>query len=209
MPVEPSTLAAFAVAVLALVLSPGPDTMLILRYALTSGQKAGFAAVAGVQIGLMVHTVLAVLGVSLVIASSPVLFRTVAIAGAAYLGWLGIQGFRDSGVVKLDGSRRPVTVAKACRDAVLTNVLNPKVILLFLALLPNFVVTTRDDVPAQLITLAAVLIVINVMWQASLAWAAQMIRGWLVRPSVQRAVTRVTGAILLLFAGLMLFEHLG
>jgi threonine/homoserine/homoserine lactone efflux protein len=88
-------------------------------------------------------------------------------------------------------------------------VLNPKVILLFLALFPNFVVTTRDDVPAQLITLAAVLIVINVMWQASLAWAAQMIRGWLVRPSVQRAVTRVTGAILLLFAGLMLFEHLG
>jgi threonine/homoserine/homoserine lactone efflux protein len=87
-------------------------------------------------------------------------------------------------------------------------VLNPKVILLFLALFPNFVVTTRDDVTAQLITLAAVLIVINVMWQASLAWAAQIIRGWLVRPSVQRAVTRVTGAILLLFAGLMLFEHL-
>jgi RhtB (resistance to homoserine/threonine) family protein len=207
--VEPSTLATFAVAVLALVLSPGPDTMLILRYALTSGQKAGFAAVAGVQIGLIFHTVLAVLGVSLVIASSPVLFRTVAIAGAAYLGWLGIQGFRESGAVKLDGSRRPVTVAKACRDAVLTNVLNPKVILLFLALFPNFVVTTRDDVTAQLITLAAVLIVINVVWQASLAWAAQIIRGWLVRPSVQRVVTRVTGAILLLFAGLMLFEHLG
>lgn len=208
MPVEPATLGAYAVAVLAIVVSPGPDTMLILRYALTSGQKAGFAAVAGVQLGLMVHTVLAVLGVSLIIASSPVLFKGVAIAGAGYLAWLGIQGFRESGTIRLDGSRRPVTAARACRDAVITNVLNPKVILLFLALLPNFVDTGRGDVPAQLITLAAVLIVINVMWQAPLAWAAQIIRGWLTKPAVQRAVSRLTGTILLLFAGLMLYEHL-
>ena len=207
-PVEPATLGAYAVAVLAIVVSPGPDTMLILRYALTSGQKAGFAAVAGVQLGLMVHTVLAVLGISLVIASSPVLFKGVAIAGAAYLAWLGIQGFRDAGTIRLDGSKRPVGAARACRDAVITNVLNPKVILLFLALLPNFVDTGRGDVPAQLITLAAVLIVINVAWQAPLAWAAQIIRRWLIRPPVQRAISRLTGAILLLFAGLMLYEHL-
>jgi threonine/homoserine/homoserine lactone efflux protein len=207
-PVEPATLAAFAVAVLAIVVSPGPDTMLILRYALTSGQKAGFAAVAGVQIGLMIHTVLAILGISLLIASSPVLFKAVAIAGAGYLAWLGIQGFREGGAFRLDGDRRPVGAARACRDAVITNVLNPKVILLFLALLPNFVVTGRGDVPAQLITLSVVLIVINVTWQAPLAWAAQVVRGWLVRPSVQRAVSRLGGAILLLFAGLMLYEHL-
>jgi threonine/homoserine/homoserine lactone efflux protein len=207
-PVEPATLAAYAVAVLAIVLSPGPDTMLILRYALTSGQRAGFAAVAGVQIGLMVHTVLAILGISVLIASSPVLFKGMAIAGAGYLAWLGIQGLRESGTIRLDGSRRPVTAARACRDAVITNVLNPKVILLFLALLPNFVDTGRGDVPAQLITLAAVLIAINVMWQAPLAWVAQIIRRWLVRPPVQRAVSRLSGAILLLFAGLMLYEHL-
>jgi len=207
-PVEPATLGAYAVAVLAIVVSPGPDTMLILRYALTSGQRAGFAAVAGVQFGLMIHTVLAILGISLLVASSPLLFKAVAIAGAAYLAWLGIQGFREAGTIRLDGSKRPVGAARACRDAVITNVLNPKVILLFLALLPNFVDTGRGDVPAQLITLAAVLIVINVMWQAPLAWAAQIIRSWLVKPAVQRAVSRLTGAILLLFASLMLYEHL-
>ena len=195
-------------AVLAIVVSPGPDTMLILRYALTSGQRAGFAAVAGVQLGLMIHTTLAVLGISLLIAPSPVLFKAVAIAGAGYLAWLGLQRFRDGGAFRLDGSRRPVGPARACRDAVITNVLNPKVILLYLALLPNFVVADRSDVPAQLITLSGVLIVINVAWQAPLAWAAQVIRRWLGRPSVQRAVARVTGAILLLFAALMLYEHL-
>jgi homoserine/homoserine lactone efflux protein len=207
-PVEPATLAAYAIAVLAIVVSPGPDTVLILRYALTSGPRAGFAAVLGVQIGLMIHTVLAILGISLLIASSPVLFKTVAIAGAGYLAWLGLQGFRDGGTFRLDGGKRPVGAARACRDAVITNVLNPKVILLYLALLPNFVVTGRGDIPAQLVTLSVVLIVINVAWQAPMAWAAQIIRGWLGRPSVQRAVSRLTGAILLAFAGLMLYEHL-
>lgn len=195
-------------AVLAIVLSPGPDTILILRYALTSGHKVGFAAVAGVQIGLMVHTLLAVVGISVIIASSPVLFRLVAIAGAAYLAWLGLQAFREGGLATLDGARRPVNAAKACRDAVLTNVLNPKVILLFLALLPNFVVIGRGDVPAQLVTLSATLIVINVAWQASMAWAANGIRRWLLRPRVQRMVSRVTGLVLLLFAGLLLYEHI-
>lgn len=208
MPVDPPTLLAFALAVLAIVLSPGPDTILILRYALTSGQKAGFAAVAGVQMGLMVHTLLAVVGISVIIASSPILFRIVAIAGAAYLAWLGIQAFREGGLVTLDGARQPVSAAKACRDAILTNVLNPKVIILFLALLPNFVVIGRGDVPAQLVTLSATLIVINVAWQAPMAWAANGIRRWLLRPRMQKAVSRVTGVTLLTFAGLLLYEHI-
>ena len=166
MPVEAATLGAFVIAVAAVVVSPGPDTMIILRYALASGRRAGFAAVAGVQLGLMVHTVLAVLGVSLIIASSPVLFKLVAVAGAAYLAWLGVQGFRGAAAFRPDGGRPSSDLARACRDAVLTNLLNPKVILLFLALFPNFVDAGRDDVPAQLATLAVVLIVVNVIWQA-------------------------------------------
>ena len=203
MPVEPTTLAAFSLAVLAVVISPGPDTLLILRYALTSGQRAGFAAVVGVQIGLVVHTTLAITGLSVLIASSPTLFKGVAVIGAAYLAWLGIQGFRDSGAFGLG-----VGLAKACRDAVLTNVLNPKVILLFLALFPNFVVVGRGDVTAQLLMLSATLIVINVAWQAPLAWAAESVRRWLGKPSVGRAVSQGTGAILIGFALLMLYEHL-
>ena len=208
MPVDSATLLAFATAVLAIVVSPGPDTVLILRYALTSGQKAGFAAVAGVQLGLILHTLLAVLGISLIIASSPLLFRSVAIAGAAYLAWLGLQAFREGGLMTLDGPRQPVSAIKACRDAILTNILNPKVIILFLALLPNFVAVERGNVPAQLITLSAALISINVAWQAPMAWAANGIRRRLLRPRVQRAVSRVTGTILLTFAGLLLYEHI-
>lgn len=208
MPVDPATLAAFALTVAAIVVSPGPDTMLILRYGLTSGHRTAFAAVAGVQLGLLVHTALAAAGVSVLIAASPVLFRMVAVAGAGYLAWLGIQGVRGTGAIGIAGTGVATSPAKACRDALVTNVLNPKVIILFLALYPNFVVAGRQDVTAQLLTLTATLIVINVAWQAPLAWLAKEARRFLVRPRVQRAVSAGTGAILLVFAALMLYEHL-
>jgi threonine/homoserine/homoserine lactone efflux protein len=95
----------------------------------------------------------------------------------------------------------------AWRDAVLTNVLNPKVILLFVALYPNFIEPGRGDVASQLLGLSAVLIVINVMWQAPLAWAANRVRRWLATPRVQLLVSRLTGAVLLAFAVLILFQH--
>jgi len=208
MPVEMPVLGAFIVAVSALVMSPGPDTMLILRYTLTSGPRVGLAAVAGVQLGLALHTLLAVLGVSLLIASSPLLFKTVAVAGALYLGWLGVQGLRGGGALSLQGNGPVVGIGKACRDAIVCNVLNPKVILLFLALFPNFVDTGRTDVSIQLITLAAVLIAINILWQAPMVWAAEAVRRWLVAPAVARAMARGTGVVLLAFALLMLYEHL-
>jgi threonine/homoserine/homoserine lactone efflux protein len=208
MPVEMSVLGAFVVAVAALVMSPGPDTMLILRTTLASGPKVGLATVAGVQLGLAFHTVLAVLGVSLIIASSPMLFKTVAVAGAGYLGWLGVQGLRGGGALSLQDGGPLVGTGKALRDAIVCNVLNPKVILLFLALLPNFVDTGRDDVAAQLITLAAVLIAINTLWQAPMVWAAEAVRRWLVSPAVARAMARGAGVVLLAFAFLMLYQHL-
>jgi hypothetical protein len=136
MPVDLATLGAFAVAAGAIAVSPGPDTILILRYALTSGRVAGLAAVAGVQIGLVVHTALAAAGVSALIASSPVLFEGLAVAGAAYLAWLGLQGFRPD--VLSIGRAAHARAGRACRDAIVCNVLNPKVIVLFLALYRNF-----------------------------------------------------------------------
>jgi homoserine/homoserine lactone efflux protein len=211
---EPATLAAFSLTALAVVVSPGPDTMLIIRYGLTSGLRAALATVAGVQLGLMVHTLLAVVGISALIAASPTLFRGVAIAGAAYLGWLGIEGLRGTagprGLVAAPASGAlevPVPARKACRDAILTNLLNPKVILLFVALYPNFVIVERGDVTSQLLVLSGVLIGINVTWQAPLAWAAQSVRGWLGNPRIQRLVSRLTGAILLTFAVLILVQH--
>lgn len=203
-PVDGAILAAFLGASLLLVVSPGPDTMLILRYTMGSGRGTGLATVAGVQAGLVLHTLAAVVGLSILIATTPVALQVIAVVGALYLAWLGWQSLR-AGVMPMDDVRgRHVGPAKAFRDALLTNLLNPKVVLLFLALMPQFVRQNGWSVPAQLGFLGIVLIVVNTAWQAAITLLADGVRRWLGRPVVQRAVSWATAAVLMAFALLML-----
>ena len=207
-PIDPTLLGGFIVAAVAIIVSPGPDTIVILRHALTGGRGTGLAAVSGVQLGLLVHTALAVVGISLLVASSPVLFRGLTVIGAVYLAWLGIQSLRGVGGLEVETGPAPAGAGRACREAALCNILNPKVILWFLALLPNFVNPEAGDVIAQLIALSALLIALNILWQAPMALAADGVRRWLGRPESMHAVNRVSGVILLGMAALMLGQHL-
>lgn len=209
LPLELTTLAAFAATAAAVVISPGPDTALILRHALAGGRGPGLAAVFGVQVGLLIHFTLAALGVSFIIASSPVLYRSVAFLGAAYLGWIGFQGLIGGGPLRLDPNGPAVSKVRAARDAVLCNLLNPKVIILFLGLLPNFVDRTSDTVTSQMLLLTATLIVINTVWQAPMAWAADGVRRWLANDKAQRWVSISTGSILIGFAIVMVWDNIG
>ena len=205
--VDLPTLLAFLATILALVLSVGPDTLLIIRYTMSSGPRTGAATVIGVQLGLFSHTALAALGISLVIASSTIAFKSIAVVGAAYLAWLGIQGFR-SGLINVDAMSggRVVRPYAGMRDALLTNLFNPKVIVLFLALMPNFVDPARRVWP-QLVTLGIALFVVNVVWQMGIMLVADRARVWLGRPSVQRAVSWSTSAVLFVFAAGLLIDH--
>ena len=208
-PVDPATFGAFLLTVSAIVLSPGPDTLIILRYTLSSGTRTGLITVAGVQTGLLVHTTLAVLGISVIIASSPVLFKGVAVLCALYIAWLGFQGFREGGLLDVNnGGKSGVSGRKAYLDAILCNVLNPKVILIFLALFPNFVETDRGNVTGQLLTLALGLIIMNTLWQVPLALAAEVVRRWLLNPTAYKIVTRSTGVLLIAIALMMVYENL-
>ena len=207
-PIDPTLLGGFIVAAVAIIVSPGPDTIVILRHALTGGRGTGLAAVSGVQLGLLVHTALAVAGISLLVASSPVLFQGLTVIGAVYLAWLGIQSLRGGGGLEVETGPAPAGAARACREAALCNILNPKVILWFLALLPNFVNPEAGDVTTQLIALSALLIALNILWQAPMALAADGVRRWLGRPETMHAVNRVSGVILLGMAALMLGQHL-
>lgn len=206
MGLDPAVVGAFVLTVTAIVVSPGPDTILILRAALSAGRAAGFAAVAGIQLGLVVHTTLAAVGFSALIASSPVLFTALALAGACYLAWLGLQGLRGGGGLALTAGYL-ASPGRACRDALLCNVLNPKVIVLFLALYPNFISTGQGHVARQIATLSVILLLINAVWQTTLVLCADVARRWLTQPAVQRTVGRLTGGILLAFAAAMLWER--
>ena len=112
------------------------------------------------------------------------------------------------GGLEVETGAAPPGAARACREAALCNILNPKVILWFLALLPNFVNPEAGDVIAQLIALSALLIALNILWQAPMALAADGVRRWLGRPETMHAVNRGSGVILLGMAALMLGQHL-
>lgn len=137
--IEPSTLLAFGLTAAVIVMSPGPDTVVIVRHALSAGRSEGLAAVLGVQLGLIIHTSLAALGISALIAASPALFRTLSLAGALYLAWLGVRLLTAQGPAWIR-TTPPTGAWRAGREALLTNLLNPKVLVLFLALYPNFIV---------------------------------------------------------------------
>ena len=208
LPIDPPLFAAFILAASAVVVSPGPDTIVILRHALNSGLRTGLVSVAGVQAGLGVHTILAALGLSVVIVSSPLLFQAIAVAGALYLGWLGVQGFRAP-LLALDGEPgRAASSMAAWRHGFFSNLLNPKVILLYLALLPSFVAPQLGSAEIQLAILGLTIIAINIVWQSFLVAAAGHMRRWLQSEAVQRKVSRITGAILIAFAIAMLWNNL-
>lgn len=211
LPVEPPLLAQFALTAGAIVVSPGPDTMVILRHALGTGRLAGFAAVLGVQLGLLVHTALAAAGISALIVASPVLFRSVAVLGAIYLGWLGVKALFAGGTMQLTDSapvnRRWAAYGLALRQAMFTNLLNPKVLLLFFALYPNFIVSGRGPAAVQISVLSLVLLTMNTLWQVGLAGFADRTRRWLTNPRVMRLIDGSVGVVLLGFAVLLLVEH--
>ena len=206
--IDPATFGAFLLTAVVIVVAPGPDTMLILRYTMNGGRRTGVATVVGVQLGMAAHTIFAVAGLSLIVAKSPSLFRIVALGGAAYLAFLAVQALR-AGMLKVDGdgARLKIPGWKAMRDAFVTNLLTPKVILLFIALFPNFVDARRDDVWLQLIVLGSVLIAINMMWLFPMVAFAGLMRNWLGTPAVQRGVNWATFVVFMGFAVLMVMEH--
>ena len=209
LPIDTTTLFAFILTASVIVLTPGPDTLIILRNAISSGPRVGMLTVAGVQFGLVGHTALAVLGISVLIASTPWLFKAVALAGAAYIGWMGVQSFMPHGLLHVGASGKPaVRGIKAFSDATLCNLLNPKVILLFLALFPNFVDNTRDDVTIQLIALSLGLMFINTLWQAPMAMAAEAVRRWLKNERTYKLITHSTGILMITVAALMVYDNL-
>jgi threonine/homoserine/homoserine lactone efflux protein len=208
LPAEFGTLGTFTLAALAVVMTPGPDTVLILRYTLVSGRAAGLATVAGVQVGLLGHTIIAIAGISVLIAASPLAFKAVTIVGAFYLAWLGVNAIREASALALNIEGTQTGLLTAGRQAALTNLLNPKVILLFLTLFPNFIVTGQGNETTQLLTLATTFTIINIIWQAPIALAANLIRRWLASDIIRRRISIASGVIFIGFAIGLLVQHL-
>lgn len=194
-------LALFVVSGILLNLTPGQDTLYIVGRSVAQGRRAGLFSVLGIVSGSVIHTLAAAFGLSAILATSAQAFVAVKLAGAVYLAYLGIRMLlerrADAGATTEFKPERSWAVYRA---GLLTNVLNPKVALFFLAFLPQFVAPTAESRVLSFLFLGGMFIFNGTLWCLILVWGASaMSRRVRERPSSGQFLKRATGAI---FVGL-------
>lgn len=181
-------------------LSPGPDFLLVVKNSLNHGLRAGLITVAGISTGIVVHATAAATGLAVLLSVSPRFFRALLVAGALYLGWLGIKLLlslrRRSTADTSEADGRPVlTDAAAFREGLLTNLLNPKVVVFFSSILTQFI--RPDAPPRDRLIFPAIIIV-----EGALVWC--LLAYLLQKPLVRRQFRRWERPLNVLFAALLL-----
>ncbi|MCB1439730.1 MAG: LysE family translocator [Nitratireductor sp.] len=194
--IDPATLLTYSLIVLGFVFIPGPATLLTVARATTSGTKVGIATGAGITAGDFLHTLMAVVGISAIIAASATLFTTVKFIGAGYLVYLGLKALFEKTPVDPGQGRVPITAPQAFRQAIFAEVLNPKTALFFLAFLPQFVAPEKGFVVVQLTILGIVFALIGFFSTIVYSVAAGRLGNFLRRnPTVLKWQGKVVGSI--------------
>jgi RhtB (resistance to homoserine/threonine) family protein len=188
-----SPLLPFVGAAIVIALTPGADTALVVRTALVAGAAPARRTALGTVSGLMVWGAASACGVAAILNASAEAYTTVKLAGAAYLIWLGIQAIRRAGEHEPAGGAQS---GSPFRQGLLCNLLNPKAGVFFTALLPQFV-SPQDPALAVSLLLTAIAAVTSLMWLTVYATLVPRAGDVLRRPSVRRALDRVTGTVLI------------
>ncbi|MGI8331266.1 LysE family translocator [Actinomadura scrupuli] len=210
----PVLLVPFLGVVAVLTVTPGPDMLLVLRNGLRGGSRTAWFTGLGCCAGISVHATAAVLGLSAVLAASATAYSVVKLAGAAYLAYLGVRMLlsalrpapRDAGAetgteTAPGRTREPAATgvlgrAAAFRQGLFTNLLNPKIALLFLTLLPQFVGSGEPRLRTTAV-LAAVFLALAVIWWRLFTLALSPVSRLLRTPRVRRTLDGVTGTVML------------
>jgi len=194
--IEPTVLITYTAVAIGFVFLPGPAMLLTLTRAVSSGARVGIATGAGIAAGDMIHTVMAVIGISAVIAASAMLFSIIKYIGAAYLVYLGVGILLKKNLMDLPSGAGAISPGTAFRQAVLAEVLNPKTALFFLALLPQFVHPENGSVMAQLAVLGTLYVALGFGGTILFAVSAGALGNFLRRsPTVLKWQSKAVGGI--------------
>jgi threonine/homoserine/homoserine lactone efflux protein len=205
---HPSSLLGFALVSLGMVLTPGPNMIYLISRSITQGATAGIVSLGGVALGLVFYILCAAFGITALLFAVPYAYDALRLAGAAYLLWLAWQALKP-------GGRSPFQVKKLQVDSprklfamgFVTNLLNPKIAMLYLALLPQFIDPSAGSVLAQSLALGSIQIVISVSVNAMIALAAGSIALFLgTRPTWLLVQRWLMGTVLVGLAMKMAFE---
>jgi threonine/homoserine/homoserine lactone efflux protein len=210
--VDFAVLAAFVPASLVIILSPGADTFLLLRYAIRGGRSAGFSAMLGILAGLSLISLLLISGIGLLVSQYPLALDVLTLAGIGVLVVLAAISARAAFKLLKDvsGPEGPATTDLAAsftagepfRMSLITNVTNPKVLIFYLAFFPQFL-GTATSVVWQLSLLSVAFLVVTVIWLVPLVFAASAASAFFQRPKVAIAMEISVAGVFLLLAVLL------
>lgn len=193
----------FIVVASLLVMSPGPNGVLIARTVPTSGQSAGLANVAGFVAAFYLHGAFSILGLSLILTQSATAFSVVKYLGVAYLCWIGVRALVDAlrqpaGMNQSAPAKHIRSLQRAFVEGFLTNVLNPKVSMFYLAAFPQFISVGQTSVAASffLVSLHAL---INALWFGAMVVLLKRLSTLTQRVSFQRWIKGITGLVFIGF----------
>lgn len=187
--------AAFALAAGVLTMAPGQDTMLVVRNVLRGGRGDGFVTTVGICTGLFLHAALSALGMSVLLTRSAAAFEVVKIAGALYLVWLGLRSLtaaaRGTSHVEMSDA---VSHRRCFREGLLSNLLNPKTALFYVAFLPQFIAPS-DPMLAKSLLLAGIHWVEGIVWLGVVAVAVDRTRRVFMTATVRRWLDGLCGVV--------------
>jgi len=193
----PEQFLAFLAAAILLTLSPGPDNMMVLGIGMAKGRLRGMAFGLGCAMGCLSHTLLAVIGVSALIAASPLAFTALKVCGGLYLAWMGFKAIRSNGgaaVGRLEGVTE--SARKLFLRGVFANAINPKVALFFLSFLPQFVAAQRGGANLQIFLLGVTFTLQAAILFGLLGYFSGAVGAWLGRrPRAGLWLDRIAGTI--------------
>lgn len=190
---------AFVVTAIILNITPGADTIYILTRSISQGQKAGVISVLGIVSGAFIHVILAVFGLSAILAKSIVVFTIVKWIGALYLLYIGVQLlFSKSSLFKMEEKSNSVeeNYFRIYRQGLFTNLLNPKVALFFLSLLPQFIAATHINNSFPYLLLGFTFIATGTIWCMFLAlFSSKMSEVFRSTPSISKWLSKISGSV--------------
>lgn len=201
---ELTTILYFLIASILLTLAPGPDIMYLLAKSLADGTKAGISLSLGLTTGLIFHTTLVIIGVAAIIQQSPLAFTILKYIGATYLLYLAWGTFHSQGNLKLNAVNNTTSFFKLYRRGLIMNVLNPKVLLFFLAFLPQFVNLNSDSVSLQIAFLGFIFGLQTLIIFSLVAICAGKVRDYILNITNFNKIMGYIQGIVLLFISLAL-----
>jgi threonine/homoserine/homoserine lactone efflux protein len=202
--VSAGQVAAFAVAAFILIVIPGPSVLFVVGRALAHGRRTALASVVGNAVGVEVVAVCVALGIGTLVERSALAFTMVKLAGAAYLVWLGIGAIRHRRGLVSAFAAAPTARSRrrAVLDGLVVGVANPKAVILFAAVLPEFVDRSAGHVPAQMLMLSLVSFVIALASDSMWSLLASGVRAWFARSPRRLELVGGAGGLAMIGLGL-------